>query len=195
LPARSSKRSGQGQSDAAGDRPPRRWLSRSRKPGRFCRLRRSLEAFAGRRTCARGARSRCRGCRGGADNLVIKAANALGTLVPGLAFGRFRLDKQLPVAAGLGGGSADAAATLRLLARANGFAMDDPRLHEAARATGADVPVCLDPRPRVMRALVTPVGAVRTAGAAGPACQSQGCGGYQGGLCQVDAGRHIPARR
>jgi 4-diphosphocytidyl-2-C-methyl-D-erythritol kinase len=57
------------------------------------------------------------------------------------------------VAAGVGGGSSDAAAALRLLARANRLALDDSRLHEAARATGADVPVCLDPRPRVMRGI------------------------------------------
>jgi 4-diphosphocytidyl-2-C-methyl-D-erythritol kinase len=42
---------------------------------------------------------------------------------------------------------------LRLLARANGIAPDDPRLLQAARATGADVPVCLDPRPRLMRGI------------------------------------------
>jgi 4-diphosphocytidyl-2-C-methyl-D-erythritol kinase len=51
----------------------------------------------------------------------------------------------------LGGGSADAGAALRLLARANSLAQDDARLCEAARDTGADVPVCLDPRPRLMR--------------------------------------------
>ena len=61
--------------------------------------------------------------------------------------------KRLPVAAGLGGGSADAAAALRLLARANHIAPDDPRLMQAARATGADVPVCLDPRARLMRGI------------------------------------------
>src|SRR6185369_4752246 len=54
---------------------------------------------------------------------------------------------------GLGGGSSDAAAALRLLAAANGIAHDDPDLHAAARATGADVPVCLDPRPRIMRGI------------------------------------------
>jgi 4-diphosphocytidyl-2-C-methyl-D-erythritol kinase len=85
-----------------------------------------------------------------ADNLVVKATNALATRVPDLRAGAFRLEKNLPVAAGLGGGSADAAAALRLLARANKLARDDPRLHDTARATGADVPVCLDPRPRVM---------------------------------------------
>jgi 4-diphosphocytidyl-2-C-methyl-D-erythritol kinase len=82
------------------------------------------------------------------DNLVLKAAGALAARVPGLALGVFVLDKQLPVAAGLGGGSADAAAALRLLARANGIALDDPRLFAAAKATGADVPACLDPHPR-----------------------------------------------
>jgi 4-diphosphocytidyl-2-C-methyl-D-erythritol kinase len=88
-----------------------------------------------------------------ADNLVVKAATALAARVPGLRAGAFRLEKNLPVAAGLGGGSTDAAAALRLLARANKLAFDDPRLHDAARATGADVPVCLDPRPRVMRGI------------------------------------------
>jgi 4-diphosphocytidyl-2-C-methyl-D-erythritol kinase len=88
-----------------------------------------------------------------ADNLVLKAARELARLAGGLVLGRFVLTKELPVAAGLGGGSADAAAALRLLARANALAPDDPRLHAAARATGADVPVCLDPRPRIMRGI------------------------------------------
>jgi 4-diphosphocytidyl-2-C-methyl-D-erythritol kinase len=88
-----------------------------------------------------------------ADNLVLKAARSLAARVEGIALGRFRLDKRLPVAAGLGGGSSDAAAALRLLARANNIAADDPRLRDAAAATGADVPVCLDPRPRVMRGI------------------------------------------
>jgi 4-diphosphocytidyl-2-C-methyl-D-erythritol kinase len=88
-----------------------------------------------------------------ADNLVLKAARALAGDVEGLALGHFDLSKRLPVAAGLGGGSADAAAALRLLARANGIAADDPRLLQAALATGADVPVCLDPRPRLMRGI------------------------------------------
>jgi 4-diphosphocytidyl-2-C-methyl-D-erythritol kinase len=83
-----------------------------------------------------------------ADNLVLKAAQALGA-----PSGRFRLIKNIPVAAGLGGGSADAAAALRLIARANRIALDDPRVTEAARKVGADVPVCLDPRPRVMRGI------------------------------------------
>jgi len=88
-----------------------------------------------------------------ADNLVLKAARALAERVAGLKLGGFTLSKHLPVAAGLGGGSADAGAALRLLARENGLALDDPRLMQAARATGADVPVCLDPRPRLMRGI------------------------------------------
>ncbi|MBV9971013.1 MAG: 4-(cytidine 5'-diphospho)-2-C-methyl-D-erythritol kinase [Xanthobacteraceae bacterium] len=88
-----------------------------------------------------------------ADNLVLRAAKALAEEVPSVTVGRFALTKELPAGAGLGGGSADAAAALRLLAEANGLARDDPRVVAAARATGADVSVCLDPRPRVMRGI------------------------------------------
>ena len=78
------------------------------------------------------------------DNLVLKAARALAERVPGVRLGQFQLDKQLPVAAGLGGGSADAAAALRLLARASELWPDDRRLYAAAAESGADVPVCHD---------------------------------------------------
>src|SRR5262249_56212045 len=61
--------------------------------------------------------------------------------------------REMRVGAGVGGGSADGGAGVGLLARANNLATDDPRLHEAARGTGADVPVCLDPRPRLMRGI------------------------------------------
>ena len=89
-------------------------------------------------------------CGETSDNLVVKAALLLGERVPDLELGDFVLDKVLPVAAGIGGGSADAAAGLRLLARANGLAIDDARLIEVARRTGADVPVCLPSRACVM---------------------------------------------
>ena len=84
------------------------------------------------------------------DNLVFKAAQLLSERVPDLKLGDFSLDKMLPVAAGIGGGSADAAAALRLLAQANGLELDDPRLIEVARLTGADVPVCLNSNACVM---------------------------------------------
>jgi len=89
-------------------------------------------------------------CGEGDDNLVIRAARHLAERVPGLRLGHFTLDKHLPVAAGIGGGSADAAAALRLLAKINGLATDDPRLVETARATGADVPVCVPSHACVM---------------------------------------------
>jgi len=82
-------------------------------------------------------------CGEGSDNLVLKAAKLLAESVPGLKAGSFELEKVLPVAAGIGGGSADAAAALRLLARLNDLPLDDERLLEVAIATGADVPVCL----------------------------------------------------
>jgi 4-diphosphocytidyl-2-C-methyl-D-erythritol kinase len=90
-------------------------------------------------------------CGSTAENLVLNAVAALRERVPGLRAGRFALLKNIPVAGGLGGGSSDAAAALRLMARANGLAADDARLSSAALAVGADVPVCLDPRPVIMR--------------------------------------------
>ena len=85
-------------------------------------------------------------CGETSDNLVLKAARLLGERVPDMKAGSFTLDKVLPVAAGIGGGSADAAAALRLLAQLNGLSLDDERLLEVALATGADVPVCLASR-------------------------------------------------
>jgi 4-diphosphocytidyl-2-C-methyl-D-erythritol kinase len=85
-----------------------------------------------------------------ADNLVFKATKLLGERVPDLRLGVFSLDKVLPVAAGIGGGSADAAAALRLLARLNDIPLDGPAVMEAARATGADVPVCVAGCARLM---------------------------------------------
>ncbi len=86
-------------------------------------------------------------CGEAADNLVLKAARLLAERVRDLKVGSFTLDKVLPVAAGIGGGSADAAAALRLLARLNGLAPNDEQLLEVALLTGADVPVCLASRP------------------------------------------------
>lgn len=76
------------------------------------------------------------------DNLVLRAARAMG--IEGAAL---ILDKRLPVASGIGGGSADAAATLRALARLTSLPL--PEGHEVLRL-GADVPVCLSGRPARM---------------------------------------------
>lgn len=77
------------------------------------------------------------GLGAGADNLVLRAALAMRPVGRGAAL---HLTKALPVAAGLGGGSADAAAALRLLGRLWGVPMPAP---ERVLALGADVPVCL----------------------------------------------------
>lgn len=87
----------------------------------------------------------------GPDNLVLKAERVLREEIAGLRSGRFHLVKRLPVASGIGGGSADAAAALRLLARLNDLPLSHPALLAAAGRIGADVPVCLEARARVMR--------------------------------------------
>lgn len=81
--------------------------------------------------------------KGRADNLVTRAADAFTARFAVTAKHLIALDKRLPVASGIGGGSADAAATLRALARLHGIAPDDARLFEVARSLGADVPACL----------------------------------------------------
>jgi 4-diphosphocytidyl-2-C-methyl-D-erythritol kinase len=85
-----------------------------------------------------------------AENLVLKAAREFARGSPGARVGAFRLVKRLPVAAGLGGGSSDAAAALRLLAQLNGISIEHPAVMAAAHATGADVPVCVAGRARLM---------------------------------------------
>jgi 4-diphosphocytidyl-2-C-methyl-D-erythritol kinase len=97
-----------------------------------------------------------------ADNLVMRARAALQKRFPDLRSGRFILEKHLPVASGIGGGSADAAAALRLLARCNGIPLDAPALYEAAQETGADVPVCLAGLTRVMGGVGDELGAPLT---------------------------------
>lgn len=82
------------------------------------------------------------GLSGEGDNLVTRAAAAFAG-----AFGidqphAITLDKRLPIAAGIGGGSADAAATLRALARLHSIPPEDPRLLAAAAPLGADLPAC-----------------------------------------------------
>jgi len=88
---------------------------------------------------------------GEGDNLVTRTAAKFAQMFGVEAAGRITLTKRLPVASGLGGGSADAAATLRLLARHEGIALDDPRLFECADALGSDVPACLYSRTAIGR--------------------------------------------
>jgi 4-diphosphocytidyl-2-C-methyl-D-erythritol kinase len=85
----------------------------------------------------------CEGLEPDGDNLVVRAAGALqARRLPMLEGGAaLTLDKRLPVASGIGGGSADAAATLRLLTRL--WAMDPAHASDIAPTLGADVPACL----------------------------------------------------
>lgn len=83
-------------------------------------------------------------------NLVEKAAFAYTEVFCASSAGAFHLVKQLPVSAGLGGGSADAAAAFRLLRDANGIPDDLPALIPLAREIGADVPCCLTSRGAIM---------------------------------------------
>ncbi len=120
------------------------------------------------------------------DNLVLRAARALG----GTAGARIVLEKHLPVASGIGGGSADAAAALRLLCRLWGLSLDvlppgaseraaparnappptapsSTALVPIALTLGADVPVCLASRPARMGGVgevLTPAPGLPTAG-------------------------------
>ena len=84
------------------------------------------------------------------DNLVLRAARGLAAATGVQAGARLTLVKTLPVASGIGGGSADAAAALRLLGRLWGVVADAAALHALALRLGADVPVCLAARPARM---------------------------------------------
>lgn len=111
----------------------------------------SLVAFAGisdefELVEASSWRLRCRGPMSGAivgDNLVDRAARAVQSAWPSAATGHAELLKVLPVAAGIGGGSSDAAAALRALRRLNAATPGAPDWLLLARQLGADVPVCL----------------------------------------------------
>jgi 4-diphosphocytidyl-2-C-methyl-D-erythritol kinase len=80
------------------------------------------------------------------DNLVLRASRALAAQIGMAPRGRLALHKNLPVASGIGGGSADAAAALRLLCRLWQIAPDAAALARIAAGLGADVPVCLASR-------------------------------------------------
>ncbi len=85
----------------------------------------------------------------GPDNLILRAARAMGAkgAVEGLAF---TLEKHLPVASGLGGGSSDAAAALRCMAARSGAALPGG---DALLRLGADLPVCMAAAPSRMRGI------------------------------------------
>jgi len=94
------------------------------------------------------------------ENLVLKACREFLKTWPKARAGHFHLTKNLPVASGMGGGSADAAAALRLLKRANPGITTDEKISVIAMKLGADVAVCLESRAAFMGGMgekITPV--------------------------------------
>ena len=83
------------------------------------------------------------------DTLVRRALGDLAEAAGGVGRWRVRLEKEIPVAAGLGGGSADAAAALVLANATLPQPIDRGRLHELAFRLGADVPFFLEPGPKL----------------------------------------------
>ena len=88
-----------------------------------------------------------------ADNLVLRAARALAGRAATALGAAITLTKNLPVASGIGGGSADAAATLRALCRLWRLDMDADALAALGLSIGADVPVCLHGRTARVRGI------------------------------------------
>lgn len=80
---------------------------------------------------------------GEADNLVLRAERTFRAQIADVPPLAVILDKRLPIASGMGGGSADAAAMLRAMARRAAVSPDNPRLRAVAEALGSDVPACL----------------------------------------------------
>jgi 4-diphosphocytidyl-2-C-methyl-D-erythritol kinase len=83
------------------------------------------------------------GLSNGPDNLVLQAVEAVRATFGVDQHVTITLDKRLPIAAGIGGGSADAAAVIRLMARQFGLNKHDPKLLALAAGLGADVPACV----------------------------------------------------
>lgn len=100
------------------------------------------------------------------DNLVLRAARALAQAAGVPACAALTLRKHLPVASGIGGGSADAAAALRLLNRMWKAGLDDAALRALAAPLGADIPVCVACTPARMQG----VGELVSSGPRVPEC-------------------------
>jgi 4-diphosphocytidyl-2-C-methyl-D-erythritol kinase len=86
---------------------------------------------------------------GFADTIVRSALERLAAAAGVEPRWRVRIEKRIPVAAGLGGGSSDAATALRLANETLAAPLQDDRVHELARAVGTDVPFFLAPGPRL----------------------------------------------
>jgi 4-diphosphocytidyl-2-C-methyl-D-erythritol kinase len=115
----------------------------------FCDLADSLEAFAADRLTLAIDGPQASTLADEPDNLVLKAARLLAERAGVAPRAALRLTKRIPVAAGLGGGSADAAAALQALAELWQLSLPAAELRDMAAKLGADVPMCLFGRPAV----------------------------------------------
>jgi 4-diphosphocytidyl-2-C-methyl-D-erythritol kinase len=92
-----------------------------------------------------GDRELIRGVPVGGSNLILRAGHALADATGARGFAEVTLEKLVPAAAGLGGGSADAAATLRALNDLWGCGLDESALREVGQSIGSDIPALLVP--------------------------------------------------
>lgn len=140
---------------------------------------------------------RCPGVEG--ENLALRALAAYRRAAPGAIEGALAvtIDKRIPVAAGLGGGSADAAATLRALDRIAERPLGLPRLRELAASLGADVPSQVEPRHALVRGigeLVEPLSLPRLALVLVPAAPGLSTPAVYAELDRLRAADTAPAR-
>ena len=118
-----------------GPRSPRREARGGHRAPARSRLRDTLRS--------RHPSSRASACQGFEDTIVHRALAAFADATGGEHGWHVRIDKRIPVAAGLGGGSSDAAAALRLANELSGVPLSAERLHDIAAMIGADVPFFL----------------------------------------------------
>ncbi len=139
----------------------------------------------------------------GDDNLVVRAARAFLEATQIRARVELTLDKQIPVGAGLGGGSSDAAAVLRAFAHHFANRLSPSALAEIAVQLGADVPFFLDPRPawvtgigeRIEPLLEFPAMAVLLVTPAPPLATAEVFQAYAAALTPPSPSRRMPALR
>ncbi len=111
------------------------------------------------------------------DNLVSKVARALSEKAGAPCNVSVELEKNLPVASGLGGGSSDAAAALIGLNHICNFGMDEEALSDLALSIGADVPACLPAAPQLVRGIGEQLSRVSL--------------GWSAGIVVVNPGKHV----
>ena len=139
------------------------------------------------------------GLAGGGDNLVLRAARALLEAAGATHGAALTLEKNLPVASGIGGGSADAAAALRLLDRVWGLGLPAAQLAGIALGLGADVPVCLAGSPARMSGIGEVIGVAPALPACGMVLVNPGvpvatAEVFRGRLDAYSAPANLPAR-